>query len=147
MEIAGPFVLILALSMLSLSNAKPQQQSIWIIQQQTGDNGVEKDISVENLSNYNGLDNFLQKTSLRRNNDVTTRCYRDDVPTIDVNLYYEGLCGGCMHFVKTELYPTYQMLGKYINLNLLPYGNTQMSETPDSHGKKDFKVALFELLI
>ena len=143
MKIAGPFVLVVALSMLGLSNSKPQQQSIWILQQQPRDNAVGMDISIENLSNNKGLDNFLQTTSLRMNKDVTTRCYRDDVPTIDVNLYYEALCGGCINFVENEVYPTFQKLSKYINLKLLPYGNTQMTGT-DSQGKnKDFEVAYF----
>lgn len=138
MKIVGTFVLVVGLSMLDLSNSKPQQQSIWIIQKETGDNGVGVDISVDDLSNIKDLENLLHAPSLRMNKDVTTRCYRDDVPTIDVNLYYEALCGGCMNFVENELYPTYQKLGKYINLKLLPYGNTQMSETPDSQGNHIF---------
>ena len=135
MKIAGPFVFVGVLSALGLSHSKPQKQSIWIVQQPSRDNGVEMDISVENLSNNNDLANLLKRTISRKHKDVTTRCYRDDVPTIDVNLYYEALCGGCMNFLETELYPTYQKLSKYINLKLLPYGNTQMSETPDSQGK------------
>ena len=55
MKIAGTLLLVVGLSMLDLSSSKPQQQSIWIVQQENGDHGVEMDISVENLSNNIGL--------------------------------------------------------------------------------------------
>ena len=122
-----------------LSGAKPQQQSVWIFQQPIGAES-KIDLSVENI-----LANLLKPTqskeisgtnNLKQSNLETisvSRCYREDVPTIDVNLYYEALCPGCMNFVSTELYPMFQKLHKYVNLKLLPYGNTRM-ET-DNSGK------------
>ena len=122
-----------------LSGAKPQQQSVWIFQQPIGAE-PKIDLSVENI-----LANLLKPTqskeiletdNLKPSNPETisvSRCYREDVPTIDVNLYYEALCPGCMNFVSTELYPMFQKLHKYVNLKLLPYGNTRM-ET-DNSGK------------
>ena len=117
-----------------LSRAKPQQQSVWIFQQPI-DAESKIDLSVENI-----LANLLKPTKsneISETNNLETksisRCYREDVPTIDVNLYYEALCPGCMNFVSTELYPMFQKLHKYVNLKLLPYGNTRM-ET-DNSGK------------
>ena len=134
MNMRGSILLLVILSLLDLSYTKPEQKILWIIQKQSRDDGTAMDISVDNLPMNNDFDNFLKTSSVNVNKALATRCYRDDVPTIDVNLYYEGLCGGCMNFVANELYPAYEKLGKYINLQLLPYGNTRTSDTPDSEG-------------
>ena len=73
---------------------------------------------------YNIISGFLYSSNLR-NQESPKLCYREDKPTVDVTLYYEALCPGCMQFVETELYPTYQKLGKYINVGLVPYGNSR----------------------
>ena len=124
-------LLLIGLTMSSLSMAKPQEQSVWIFQQPI-DIDHQIDFSVESLMNR------LLKPSNVKEKTTISRCYREDVPTINVNLYYEALCGGCMHFVLEEIYPTYQKLNKYINLKLLPYGNTRMAT--DNTGKRNIDV-------
>ena len=126
MSIVRAYVLFVGLSLFNLSTALPQPQSVWIFQQPM-DSESSVNFSVENL-----LSNLLKPRKLQ-DPKVISRCYREDVPTIDVNLYYEALCPGCMNFVLNELYPTYQKLNKYINIKLFPYGNTRM-ET-DNSGK------------
>ena len=121
-----PVLLIITLSfLLILIDANPWQKSIVILQQQSS--GDDFTTSVDTLSN-DVLSNLLKKAALQsnlRNQEVPKLCYREDKPTVDVTLYYEALCPGCMQFVETELYPTYQKLGKYINVGLVPYGNSR----------------------
>ena len=121
-----PVLLIITLSfLLILIDANPWQQSVVIFQQQSS--GDDFTASVDNLPN-NVLSNLLKNAASQSNlksEEVPKLCYREDKPTIDVTLYYEALCPGCMQFVETELYPTYQKLGKYINVGLVPYGNSR----------------------
>ena len=124
MSIVKVYLLLVGLSLINLLAALPQPQSVWIFQQPM-DSESSVNFSVENL-----LSNLLKPRQLQETK-VISRCYREDVPTIDVNLYYEALCPGCMNFVLNELYPTYQKLNKYINIKLFPYGNTRM-ETDNS---------------
>ena len=124
MSIVKVYLLLVGLSLINLLAALPQPQSVWIFQQPM-DSESSVNFSVENL-----LSNLLKPRKLQ-DTKVISRCYREDVPTIDVNLYYEALCPGCMNFVLNELYPTYQKLNKYINIKLFPYGNTRM-ETDNS---------------
>ena len=140
-------LLLIGLTMSSLSMSKPQEQSVWIFQQPI-DIDPRINFSVENWMNK------LFKPLNVKEKKTTSRCYREDVPTIDVNLYYEALCGGCMHFVLYEIYPAYQKLNKYINLKLLPYGNTRMAtdntgkrilDKLDDHHKKEIKTSITEI--
>ena len=121
-----PVLLIITLSfLLILIDANPWQQSVVILQQQSS--GDDFTTSVDTLSN-DVLSNLLKKAALQsnlRNQEVPKLCYREDKPAVDATLYYEALCPGCMQFVETELYPTYQKLGKYINVGLVPYGNSR----------------------
>ena len=41
-------------------------------------------------------------------------------------LYYEALCGGCHQWITDEMYPTYQKLGKYMDVEFVPYGNAHV---------------------
>ena len=117
-------LLLIGLLSLGVSIAKPQQQSVWIFQQPI-DSKPSINLSVENI-----LAKLLEPTQSKEIKEVS-RCYREDIPTISVNLYYEALCPGCMNFVSHELYPMFQKLHKYVNLKLLPFGNTKM-ETDNS---------------
>ena len=121
-----PALLIITLSFLLIHiDANPWQQSVVILQQQSS--GDDFTTSVDTLSN-NVLSNLLENAASQsnfRSQEVPKLCYREDKPTVDVTLYYEALCPGCMQFVATELYPTYQKFGKYINVGLVPYGNSR----------------------
>ena len=45
---------------------------------------------------------------------------------VKVTLYYEALCGGCHQWISDEMYPTYQKLGKYMDVEFVPYGNAHV---------------------
>ena len=66
------------------------------------------------------------------------KCYREDAPStmVSIDVYYEALCGGCVEFITQQLQPTYPHLKKYLNVQLYPYGNTEMSEYLDPYGNK-----------
>ncbi|KAL1492143.1 hypothetical protein ABEB36_012631 [Hypothenemus hampei] len=42
---------------------------------------------------------------------------------VQVQLYYESLCPYSIDFIVNQLYPAYKDLSKYINLELVPWGN------------------------
>lgn len=46
-------------------------------------------------------------------------------PPVNVSLYYESLCPGCRNLIKTQIYPTYQVLKStgILNIFLHPFGN------------------------
>lgn len=47
---------------------------------------------------------------------------------LPVSLYYESLCPGSAEFVTVDLYPTITgPLGKYVKLELVPFGNAHVS--------------------
>jgi len=51
---------------------------------------------------------------------------------VKVTLYYEALCGGCHQWISDEMYPTYQKLGKYMDIDFVPYGNADQQQSGDS---------------
>lgn len=42
---------------------------------------------------------------------------------VQLTLIYESGCPGCQQFITEVLYPQMSKLGRYINLELVPYGN------------------------
>jgi len=51
---------------------------------------------------------------------------------VKITLYYESLCGGCHQWINQEMYPTYQKLGKYMEVDFVPYGNADQEQNGDS---------------
>merc|ERR1712001_584435 len=51
---------------------------------------------------------------------------------VKVTLYYAALCGGCHGWILDEMYPTYQKLGKYMEVGFVPYGNAHQHQDGDS---------------
>ena len=41
---------------------------------------------------------------------------------VQIQVYYETLCPDSIRFVAEQLYPTYQKLGQYLNIEFIPYG-------------------------
>jgi len=44
---------------------------------------------------------------------------------LPVSVFYEALCPDSIRFFKEQLVPTYKALGKYINLNFVPFGKAR----------------------
>ena len=59
----------------------------------------------------------------------------NEIPAVEINLYYEAFCPACKMYFKQELYTAYQKLGRYLKIELLPYGNTRESPDTDTPGK------------
>lgn len=54
---------------------------------------------------------------------------------VNVSLYYESLCPGCRQFLVLQLMPTFFMLNDIMNVELVPFGNAQETQ---SAGKYEF---------
>jgi len=44
---------------------------------------------------------------------------------LPLSVFYEALCPDSIKFFKEQLVPTYKVLGKYINLNFVPFGKAR----------------------
>ena len=55
-----------------------------------------------------------------------------DVAKVKVSLYYESLCPWSTKYISEQLYPTYQKLGRHIDLDYIPYGNAKTTYHPSN---------------
>ncbi|XP_049268891.1 gamma-interferon-inducible lysosomal thiol reductase-like [Rhipicephalus sanguineus] len=52
--------------------------------------------------------------------------------SINLTLYYEGLCPDCHDFFIDQLWPTYNKLEEYIDVDLVPFGKAHMKVANDT---------------
>lgn len=67
---------------------------------------------------------------------VSSSCYLPEIivflfiifqDRIKVSVYYESLCPYSINFIKSKLYPNYQQLRDYIQIEWVPFGKTNVS--------------------
>ena len=46
---------------------------------------------------------------------------------VNIQVYYESLCPDSINFITKQLYPTYQALGNYMDIEFIPFGNADVS--------------------
>lgn len=64
-----------------------------------------------------------------------------DKNIVNVDVYYESLCGDSMRFFTNQLEPSYPLLKRHINITLIPYGkatHTRESKTRGETGPWQF---------
>ncbi|KAJ8962107.1 hypothetical protein NQ318_018061 [Aromia moschata] len=63
--------------------------------------------------------------------------------TVKVSLYYEALCPYSHEFIANQLYPGYETIGDFLELELIPYGKAKHKRVHDKwqltcqHGPKE----------
>merc|ERR1712038_839478 len=72
-------------------------------------------------------------------------------PRVKLDLYYESLCPFCSEFIQQQLYRTHAVFKKYMEINLNPFGNAEMTESPPGvfhfecqHGAEECKAGIIE---
>lgn len=53
------------------------------------------------------------------------------ISAVEVDVYYEALCPDSRRFFLKQLWPTYKKIGNSIILKFIPYGNAEVSGSPD----------------
>jgi hypothetical protein len=48
---------------------------------------------------------------------------------LPITIYYEALCPDSVKFFKDQLVPTYKDLGKYMDIEFVPYGHAHQVST------------------
>ncbi|KAJ8985067.1 hypothetical protein NQ317_019750 [Molorchus minor] len=46
---------------------------------------------------------------------------------VTITVFYESLCPDCIDFVTNQLFPTYKKIGNDLNVDLVPFGNAEMT--------------------
>lgn len=49
-------------------------------------------------------------------------CFSYGLDKLNVTLYYESFCPDCKRFITEQLYPAYESLEEYLEVELIPYG-------------------------
>ncbi|KAH7721370.1 Protein F37H8.5 [Aphelenchoides avenae] len=67
---------------------------------------------------------------------------------VHLTLFYESLCPYCQGFITKHLYPeVYLKYGKYVSIELIPYGNAQRTQSGEivcEHGPRECVTNRFE---
>jgi len=88
---------------------------------------------------------FFIYGSLAAPSTKITPCYKNAAANnqtqnvVKVGLYIESQCPGCKDYIDTQLTPTYDELGDYIDLIIVPYGNAQYKVIPGPPEDYSFK--------
>ncbi|KAM9844510.1 gamma-interferon-inducible lysosomal thiol reductase [Aulostomus maculatus] len=75
------------------------------------------------------LDSAIQCRVLKQCLETNITRSRQTAEPVQVGLYYESMCHGCIMFLTQMLYPTWVLLQDIMSVTLVPYGNAQ--EKPD----------------
>ncbi|KAF5270440.1 hypothetical protein FQR65_LT05628 [Abscondita terminalis] len=70
---------------------------------------------------------------------------RDDIVSdqLKITVYYEALCPDSVRFITKQLYPTYSKIGKFLNIDFVPYGKASQRKENNTwtfecqHGPKE----------
>lgn len=71
----------------------------------------------------------LIKTTLRTNHSINFHFYVTISLSfqLDVTILYESLCPDSVAFFRDQLRPNYEYFKNFINVNLVPFGKSQVS--------------------
>ncbi|XP_043686110.1 gamma-interferon-inducible lysosomal thiol reductase-like [Vespula pensylvanica] len=56
----------------------------------------------------------------------------DNYTVVNVNVYYESLCGDSIRWVKDQLVPNYASLKKHLKITLIPYGKATQTRNAET---------------
>ncbi|XP_072938017.1 GILT-like protein 2 [Epargyreus clarus] len=93
------------------------------------------------IASYNGeIVSNINVQHITRSDNYVRRHYKQPYintgDVVNIQLYYECLCGDCRHFDTTQFKTVVVQLNKYLNIRTYPYGNAM---TIDDNGKYKFK--------
>merc|ERR1712058_181150 len=54
-----------------------------------------------------------------------------------LSVYYESLCPYSRQFIREEVWPTYELMGEYFDVEFIAYGNARTTGSP---GDEDFAI-------
>ncbi|CAH1373922.1 GILT-like protein 1 [Tenebrio molitor] len=67
-----------------------------------------------------------------------------EAKSLNVTVYYESLCPDSKKFITTQLYPSYELISDYLNVEFIPFGNAKVANNSDGtlnftcqHGPKE----------
>lgn len=53
---------------------------------------------------------------------------KSDRTIVNVDVYYESLCGDSMRFITSQLVPSYPDLKQHLHVTFIPYGKATVSK-------------------
>ena len=70
---------------------------------------------------------YLNTPQIQNSNKKPHKIFlQENILPVQVQVYYETLCPYSIEFISQQLYPTFQNLGQYLDIEFIPYGNAQV---------------------